>query len=185
MCDCCVPQTVLNKIVEPSVWFPVATGIIAYFVQLWIRTARKRREDSAIAAIYLHEIIKEIEIGIERLAYLYTHAGQPYMSGKYRPIMPTQNWTGVRDIFPDDVFRRLNNVAKHNGKMADYEDMRYHLKNYYTVVCKFGNDAIQGNGPFDRKTARVDLDGARGVCEQLKSAKKLMEKNSKRIVWPW
>lgn len=184
MCDCCVPKTLLDQLAEPSVWFPVCVATVAYFVQLWIRTVYKRKEDSSIAAIYLYEIKKEVDIGIERLEYLYTHAGQPYKSGKYCPIMPTQNWTGVRDILPDDIFRRLCNVAKHKN-MEDFDDMRFHLKNYYTVICKFGNDAILGNGPFDKAVARVDLDGARMVSELLAKAKKLMDENSECMVWPW
>ena len=184
MCDCCMPKTLIDQLVEPTVWFPVLIAIVAYFLQQWIRTVWKRREDSNIAAIYLHEIKQEVDIGIRRLEYLYTHAGQPYMSGEYRPIMPTQNWTGVRDILPDDIFRRLCNVAKHK-KIKGFDDMRFHLKNYYTVICKFGNDVILGNGPFDNDVARKDLDGARMVSERLEEAKGIMEENAKCRVWPW
>ena len=185
MCDCCVPKTCIEQLAEPSVWFPVLSAILAFFVQLWFRMVRKRKEDSNIAALYLYEIKKEIEVGIERLEYLYTHAGRPYKSGEYRPIMPTQNWIGVRGIFPDEIFRRLNNTARHNNKEEDFQNLRFHLKNYYTVVCKFGNDAILGIGPFDKAVARVDLDGARGVCDMLERARLLMEENAKRIIWPW
>lgn len=185
MCDCSIPKTIFEQLLEPAVWFPVFTAITAYFIQLWIRTARKRREDSNLAVIYLHEIRKEVEVGVKRLEYLYTHAGEPMKSGEYCPIMPTQNWTGVRGIFPDDVFRRLNNVARHKGKDKDFEDLRFHLKNYYTVVCKFGNDAILGNGPFDKAAAREDLDGSRGVLGLLEEAQHLMEANAKRLLWPW
>ena len=184
MCDCCMPKTCIDQLVEPSVWFPICVAIVTYFAQLWIRTVHKRREDSRIAAIYLYEIKKEIDIGIERLEYLYTHAGKPYKSGEYRPIMPTQNWTGVRDILPDDIFRRLCNVAKHKN-MENFDDMRFHLKNYYTVICKFGNDAILGNGPFDKAAARVDLNGARMVSGLLEKAKRLREENTKCMVWAW
>ena len=184
MCECCADSAFLEKIREPAVWFPVAVAIVTYFLQLWIRTIRKRREDSILAAIYLHEIKNEVEIGIERLEYLYTHAGRPYKSGEYRPLMPTQNWNGVREILPDDVFRRLCKVAR-RANMEGFDDIRFHLKNYYTVICKFGNDAITGVGPFDKTTARIDLDGSRMVNNMLGQAKALMEENSKRILFPW
>lgn len=185
MCDCCNPKTFFYKLAEPSVWFSVLTAIIAYVFQLWIRMVWKRREQSALAALYLYEIKMEVDIGIRRLEYLYTHAGQPLMSGDYRPIMPTQNWTGVRDIFPDDIHRRLCNVARHErGKEMELKDLRFHLKNYYTVICKFGNDVILGRGPFDQAAAREDLDGARMVSALLENARVMMEKNAKRILWP-
>lgn len=185
MCDSCISKTILEQLAEPAVWFPVFTAVAAYFLQLWFRTVRKRKEDSAIAALYLYEIKKEIEVGVNRLEYLYTHAGEPFMSGEYRPIMPTQNWMGVRGIFPDEVFRRLTNAARHKGKSKNFEDLRFHLKNYYTVICKFGNDAILGNGPFDKNAARVDLDGSRMVLGLLEDAQRLMEDNAKRFFWPW
>ncbi len=184
MCDYCTANIVIEKLKDPQVWFPVFTGITAYFAQAWVRMVLKRKEQSRIAAIYLREIRQEVEIGIERLEYLYTHAGQPYKSGEYRPIMPTQNWTGVRDILPDDIFRRLCNVARHK-KDNSFDDLRFHLKNYFTVICKFGNEAILGDGIFDKTTARVDLDGARMVSNLLKRAEYIMENNAKCFLWPW
>ena len=77
------------------------------------------------------------------------------------------------------------NVARHKGKENEFQNLRFHLKNYYTVVCKFGNDAILGVGPFNKDVARVDLDGARGVCDMLEKARMLMEYNANRIIWPW
>lgn len=178
MCDCLVSQTLSQKFLDPAVWFPIATAIVTYFFQLWIRTVWKRKEESSLAAIYLDEIKKEVDIGVGRLEYLFTHGGEPYKSGEYRPIMPTSNWNGVREIIPDDVFRRLINVAKHNGKKSHFNDLRFHLKNYYTVICKFGNDCILDDGPFDRATAQVDLDGSRMVSSLLEDAHGLMVKNS-------
>jgi hypothetical protein len=182
---CCVSQGIADKMMEPQVWFPVLSAIIAYFLQLWIRTVNKRREDSAIASLYLYEIKKEVDIGIERLEHLYTHGGKAFAIGKYRPIMPTKNWIGVREIFPDDVFRRLNNVAISNGRYNEFKNLRFDLKNYYTVICKFGNDVINGKIGFEKEVARIDLDGARGVSKMLNKAGMLMDKNAKRFFWPY
>ena len=178
-------NTMIEKLCEPEVWFPIVTAIAAYIIQLWVRTVWKRKEESLLAAIYLDEIKKEVHVGVDRLEYLYTHGGQPYKSGAYRPIMPTSNWNGVREIIPDDVFCRILNVAKRNGKKDTFNDFRFHLKNYYTVICKFGNDCILGKATFEQTVAREDLDGSRMVCSLLDEAYRMMVENAARRFWPW
>lgn len=167
-----------------SDFIPVAAGIAAYFIQVWIRMILKRREQTALAITYLREIANEVDTGLGRLKYLYEHDGVPYMVDSYRPIMPTQNWNGVREIFPDDVYRRICNVARHT-KIVDVGELRIHLKNYFTVVCKFGNDVITGQQGFSREVARCDLDGTKMVKGLLAETKGMMESNLKRHFWPW
>jgi len=161
---------------------PVGTAVVAYFFQLWCRILSSRKRDSALAVAYLSEINHEIETGIERLEYLFTHGGVAMQFGNYKPIMPTQNWTSVRDIIPDQVFARICNVCKHSG-LDDVADIRWHLKNYYTVIAKYGNGIIDGTYTFDMTVTRIDLDGARGVRQLLLSVKARMERNSCRLVW--
>lgn len=164
---------------------PILAGIGAYSFQLWMRIVSSRRQQSAIAVTYLSEIRNEVLVGIGRLKYLYKHGGVPQQYGNFRPIMPTKVWSGVRETIPDDILGRLCNVCRHSSAPNEMDDIRWHLKNYYTVVCKYGNDVIEGRLDFNKEVVRVDLDGSRMVLKLVENAEKMMKENSGRILWPW
>ena len=172
-----------------KLFYTVLAGLIMYVYKGWWRVTSTRRQQSLIAVSYLSEIKHELETGIERLEYLYTHGGTPMAYKDYRPIMPTKVWRGVRETIPDDILERLCNVCQRTStttaEKEKLDDLRWHLKNYYTVVAKYGNDVIKGRVQFDQTVARCDLDGSRGVLKLLTLGIEKMKINSKKIIWPW
>lgn len=185
MCNCCASDDFWRPLSDLSNWIPVGAAIVTYFIQAWIRLGMARREQSRLAVMYLTEIKMEIETGLERLVYMYEHGGVPLQVDEYRPLMPVANWDGIRVILPDDVNMRMLNVMRRVKKGEECVNLRHHLKNYYTVICKFGNDVIKGQEKFCKEAARIDIDGTRMILEKIELIVKYMNKNSKRLIWPW
>lgn len=185
MCECCTNKDFWSPVVDLANWIPVGIAIVTYFIQAWVRQGINRREQSRLAVMYLKEIEKEIQTGLERLVYLYEHGGIPFQVDEYKPLMPVANWDGIRGILPDAVNMRMLNVIRRVGESEECIDLRHHLKNYYTVICKFGNDVIKGREKFCKEAAREDIDGTRMILSKMKIVIQHMDKNSRRLIWPW
>ena len=100
--------------------------------------------------------------------------------------MPQDNWLGVRDTLPDDVFRRICCVAKKRSCLDRVEDLRWHLKNYYCVICKYGNELIEGNKSFEKVVVRSHLNGAKMVLNLIDEVLAMMdEENARRLDGSW
>ena len=160
------------------------TGILGYFFKVWRQTAGERRLQSRLAVQYLTEIRYEVDLGKNRLQYLYEHGGEPQRYGTFTPVMPCKSWEGVRGTLPDEATMRILAVAQNEGKATQFEHLRIHLKNYFTVVCRYGNALIQGEEPFERLVVREDLDGAKKVLGLLDDLIPMMERNAARRFWP-
>lgn len=185
VCNCCKNPDFWSPLSDLSSWIPVGVAIVAYFIQAWIRLGMTRREQSRLAVMYLTEIKKEIETGLERLVYMYEHGGTPLQVEEYKPLMPVANWEGIRGILPDDVNMRMLNVMRREKDDEECANLRHHLKNYYTVICKFGNDVINGQQKFCGVAAREDIDGTRMILKEIESVVACMKKNSRSWFWPW
>ena len=162
----------------------IPIAVAAWLFQRWLSMVLKRREQSLLAVCYLKELRREIATGVKRLRALY--CGNKVHEGTYRPIMPVDNWLGVRDTIPDDVFRRICSVAEKKGGMERIDDLRWHLKNYYCVICKYGNELIleEAGVAFEKKVVREHLDGAKMLLGLIDEVKGMMEENSRRHIWP-
>ena len=185
MCDCCLNDGFWDPLFDLSNWIPVVVAVIAYYLQRWMMMVRIRKEESNLAVMYLKEIRMEIETGLERLLYLYEHGGRPFQIDEYKPLMPIANWNGVRDILPDNVNNRILNVLRADGQSGECANLRHHLKNYYTVICKFGNDVIKGEQKFCKQAAREDIDGTRMILRLIDKIDSAMRRNAKSLIWPY
>ena len=162
----------------------VPAGVVGYFFREWRRMVGERRLQSRLAVQYLKEIRYEVDLGKERLKYLYEHGGEPRRYGSFTPIMPSKNWEGVRGTLPDAVTVRILAVAENEGRENQFGELRIHLKNYFTVVCRYGNAVIRGEEPFEKSVVREDLDGAKKVLGFLEELIPMMERNAARKFWP-
>ena len=162
----------------------VPIGVLGYFFKEWRRVVGERRLQSRLAVQYLKEIRYEVNLGKERLKYLYENGGNPQRYGTFTPIMPSKSWEGIRGTLPDAATMRILAVTESEGRESQFGELRIHLKNYFTVVCRYGNAVIRGEEPFEKCVVRQDLDGAKKVLGFLDNLIPMMERNAARVLWP-
>ena len=163
----------------------IPIAIIIWLIQKWLALRSRRREETLVAIAYLREIEQEVSLGRKRLRDLYCNGGCPVTQGTFHPVMPTANWNSVRAILPDDIYRRICAVANSEKDEESFQDLRVHLKNYYTVICNYGNKLLLADGTkFERVVVRQHLDGAEMVLGLLAKALAMMERNKCRWFWP-